>query len=280
MKGREAVARGDSGSGSKKSQYKQSMEQYFVAGLEYLTRGVQLLHTLREKLGSGNSTAKNIVSAALEALRLSIGEFNHYLESQPQTSSSASVLELEEANKLLQEYRSELDNMRKNNRELRNIVAAKRESRDREEEEYDRELNRSRPDPVSFSRQGKHSPNAFEAIPETMFRSQHSHARVPEESYQERHNRSYLSINLDRSPDVSHGKSGMPRPSPPVTSLAPPSQLKTSLILQGPLDGSQGLNRAQIRVLEEEISTLDATILSQVAALYDKFNTSPDSRGN
>jgi hypothetical protein len=63
---------------------KQLLEKYFMSGLEFLAEGVSVLNKFREKLGSRSDIAKDMISSALDNLKMALGDFHLYLENQTQ----------------------------------------------------------------------------------------------------------------------------------------------------------------------------------------------------
>lgn len=303
------------------------LERFFISGLEYLSQGVHILTKLREKLGSNSSTAKSMISTSLEQLRMALGEFNIFLERQSEVAKDEETqsIEMEQIKKLLQEYREELENVRGKNRELRELIALKMDARDRSrdihDEDYEADLNdvppnrRQRSNDLHFGQPvrvdnwaygriddvtfGKKNAQARSKIPDEMFKSSHSHLKNHnnDESSQEKHNRSYMSINLDKGieghfakkerPHVhsSHGKK--------LGSNIDQYHSEGFKNRQNNLKGSQYLgfgteelnhfksiqSTQQSKALENEISSLDAKILSLMSEVYDEFNLDLRSPG-
>lgn len=292
------------------------LERFFITGLQYLSQGVGMLTKLREKLGSNSSQAKTMIGLAMDQLRLAVGEFNVYLERQSEVLKEEETqgIEMEQIRRLLSEYQQELENVKAKNRELRELLALKMDGRDRSrdhiEEDYDEEINQhasktrikdvhrnylshnkdndwgnTRVDEVTF---GKNRPPSRIPVSEEMFKSSHTLSKgIPvDDQGQERHNRSYMSINLDKGfeghfgkktkPHLfgSHGKKIPPKSSPYHSEGFKQSKGSEQLGLFGEqlatLKSSQSPKES--KVLEEEISQLDAKILSLMSEVYDEFN--------
>lgn len=296
------------------------LEKFFMTGLQYLSQGVGLLTKLREKLGNNSSAAKTMIGMAMDQLRLALGEFNVYLERQSEVfrDEENTGHEMEQIKRLLAEYRDELDNVKAKNRELRDLLALKMDGKDRSrdyhDDEYDNEINQQasktrvkrghenfltttreadwgqgRVDQVTF---GKNKSPSRVPIPDEMLKSSHNIPRpIPnDDAAQERHNRSYVSINLDKGFESHFGKKVKPHVFGSHSKKTPSqghnfnneafkhsqSNMKTSVYLghlsdhMGTLKSGQSLVHPQ--KLEEEISQLDAKILSLMSEMYDEFN--------
>jgi hypothetical protein len=304
------------------------LERFFITGLQYLSQGVGMLTKLREKLGNNSSAAKTMIGLAMDQLRLALGEFNIYLERQSEVlkDEESQGIEIEQIRRLLDEYREELENVKDKNRELRELLALKMDGRDKSreypDEDYDHEINHhasrtkvkdsglkfinqhrdaewgnSRIDEVTF---GKNRAPARMPVAEEMFKSSHtlSKALPVEENVLDRHNRSYMSINLDKGFEGHFGKKTKPhmfgshgKKIPPKTNnyysegfKNLPGNMKGSNFLGtvsdqlGTLQTVQGIG--QSRVLEEEISQLDARILSLMSEVYDEFKVDLRTQGD
>lgn len=303
------------------------LERFFISGLEYLSQGVHILTKLREKLGSNSSTAKSMISGSLEQLRMALGEFNIYLERQSEVAKEEETqgIEMEQIKKLLEEYREELENVRSKNRELRKLIAYKMDARDRSrdlnEGEYETDINgmagnrRQRSNELQFGQPvreenwgyariddvtfGKKKGGIRGKVPDEMFKSSHSHLKAhnQDDSSQEKHNRSYMSINLDKGfeghfakkerPHV-HNSQGKNLGSSSGQYHSEGFKFKSN-VMKGTQELGFGTEESshfksvqsthQSKTLEQEISSLDAKILSLMSEVYDEFNLDLRSPG-
>lgn len=293
------------------------LERFFITGLQYLSQGVNLLTKLREKLGSNSSAAKTMIGLSMDQLRLAVGEFNIYLERQSEVlkEEENQGVEMQQIRRLLEEYREELENVKAKNRELRELLALKMDGRDRSrefpDEDYDQEINQiasktrikdinqnflmhnkdadwgnTRVDEVTF---GKNRPPSRIPIAEEMFKSNPTVAKgfQMDDLDQERHNRSYMSINLDKGFESNFGKKTKPQLFGSHGKKVPPksnayhtegfkqskgSEQLGSFADQLGISKSGGQSAKGAKFLEEEISELDAKILGLMSEVYDEFN--------
>ena len=197
------------------SQVRPILEQHFTQGLEYVAQGVKQLNKLKERLGPNSQQAKKMISDVLNIMMHAVSEFNICIDCMKDKSRDN---EIEEANRLLGEYKEELEEMRLKNRQLREIVAEKMENR-LNDNYYEEEMNyrgynnrmkgvkslierdNVKLEDLTFGRKGK---NGVKPPTDEMYRSgysQNGHRIISspnDESILDKQSKSYLSNGEER----------------------------------------------------------------------------------
>ena len=284
------------------------LERHFTQGLEFVAQGFKQMTKLNDRMGPGSQPAKKMLTEAMDKLVQALREFNVCIEHMRSNNRDD---EINEANRLLLEYREELEEMRRKNKQLREIVAMRLDGRFPEDpledppfasrapqrprtqnSQFNPEIGRV--DDVTFGKRGRPG-----KIPEEMYRSNYTQngyrSTHHDESVAEKHNKSWMSINLDRGLDKHFAKkekpglasqtSGSKSPKrlaelngPGETRPLRDSHMKRSIPLAQTLGHEQELLRSlaaesNSKSLRDEITEIDKKIFEMVSHIFDQYHS-------